>query len=140
MNNFKSFPDVLKENLKDFGDEYASFIDWGPDLFTLMCDILNKEEIPKELRLEISAAIAYYVIPNDVIPEDVYGPYGYVDDIFISVHVLRKVAKSFGYDFLQNIWKSEKNIKVVMDECYDHSLELLEDRVYLILLYVGLVD
>ena len=40
------------------------------------------------MRLEISAAIAYYVAPDDIIPEEIYGPYGYIDDIFISVYVL----------------------------------------------------
>ena len=140
MAEFKDFYDTLIENLDSFEGEYASFIDCGPNLFNLLCDLLSQKEIKKDMRLEISAAIAYFVAPDDIIPEEIYGPYGYIDDIFISVYILRKVADEFGYDYLQDLWKHDSNVKEIMDDCYDNSLELLEDKVYPILVYVGLMD
>lgn len=140
MAEFKDFYDTLIENLNSFEGDYASFIDCGPNLFNLLCDLLSQKEIKKEMRLEISVAIAYFVAPDDIIPEEIYGPYGYIDDIFISVYILRKVADEFGYDYLQNLWKHDSNVKEIMDDCYDNSLELLEDKVYPILVYVGLMD
>ena len=140
MAEFKDFYDTLIENLDSFEGEYASFIDCGPNLFNLLCDLLSQKEIKKDMRLEISAAIAYYVAPDDVIPEEIYGPYGYIDDIFISVYILRKVADEFGYEYLQNLWRHDSNVKEIMDDCYDNSLELLEDKVYPILVYVGLME
>lgn len=140
MSEFKDFYDTLIENLEGYEGEYAYFINCGPNLFNLLCDLLSQKEISRDMRLEISAAIAYYVAPDDIIPEEIYGPYGYIDDIFVSVYVLRKVAKEFGYDFLQNLWKHETDVKEVMDDCYDNSLELLEDKVHAVLSYVGLMD
>ena len=140
MSEFKDFYDTLVENLEGYEGEYAYFINCGPNLFNLLCDLLSQKEINRQMRLEISAAIAYYVAPDDVIPEEIYGPYGYIDDIFISVYVLRKVAKEFGYDFLQNLWKHDTDVKKVMDDCYDNSLDLLEDKVHEVLSYVGLMD
>ena len=140
MSEFKDFYDTLIENLEGYEGEYAYFINCGPNLFNLLCDLLSQKEISREMRLEISAAIAYYVAPDDIIPEEIYGPYGYIDDIFVSVYVLRKVAKEFGYDFLQNLWKHETDVKEVMDDCYDNSLELLEDKVHAVLSYDGLID
>ena len=140
MSEFKDFYDTLVENLDGYEGEYAYFINCGPNLFNLLCDLLSQKEINRQMRLEISAAIAYYVAPDDVIPEEIYGPYGYIDDIFISVYVLRKVAKEFGYDFLQNLWKHDTDVKKVMDDCYDNSLDLLEDKVHEVLSYVGLMD
>ena len=140
MAEFKDFYDTLIENLNSFEGDYASFIDCGPNLFNLLCDLLSQKEIKKDMRLEISAAIAYFVAPDDIIPEEICGPYGYIDDIFISVYILRKVADEFGYDYLQNLWKHDSNVKEIMDDCYDNSLELLEDKVYPILVYVGLMD
>ena len=140
MSEFKDFYDTLIENLEGYEGEYAYFINCGPNLFNLLCDLLSQKEISREMRLEISAAIAYYVAPDDIIPEEIYGPYGYIDDIFVSVYVLRKVAKEFGYEFLQNLWKHETDVKEVMDDCYDNSLELLEDKVHAVLSYVGLMD
>ena len=137
---FKDFSDTLRENLNSFEDDYAPFIDCGPNLFILLCDLLDDKRISRNSRLEIGAAISYFVVPNDVIPEEIYGPYGYIDDIFVSVYVLRKVAKEFGYDFLQDLWNHDTDVKEVMDDCYSNSLDLLEDKVHDILSYVGLMD
>ena len=96
-------------------------------------------DIKKEIRLEICGAIAYYVVPMDVIPEQIYGPYGYIDDIFMSVYALRKVADEYGYEFLQEVWENDNNIKDVMDECYENALDVLEDEdIKAILTYIGL--
>lgn len=140
MSEFKDFYDTLIENLEGYDGEYAYFINCGPNLFNLLCNLLSQKEISREMRLEISAAIAYYVAPDDIIPEEIYGPYGYIDDIFIAVYVLRKVAKEFGYDLLQDLWNHDTNVEEVMDDCYSNSLDLLEDKVHDILSYVGLMD
>lgn len=138
MYTTKDFYDTLIENLDNFDDDYASFIDSGPNLYKLLTDVLHQEILSLELRLRVSGAIAYYVVPNDVIPEDEYGPYGYIDDIFISVYVLREVADEFGYQILQDLWELDTDVKDVMDNCYTKSVEILEDQVDLILAYVGL--
>ena len=84
-NAFKDFYDTLVENLETYSGEYESFIDYGPSLFKLLCDLLNSG-VDHSLKLPICGAIAYYVTPDDVIPENVYGPYGYIDDsLLLSV-------------------------------------------------------
>lgn len=136
---FKDFHDVLVENLNNYKGVYASFIDHAPNLYQLLCDILDTGEVDDYYKLAISAAIAYFVIPRDIIPEQFYDPYGYIDDIFISVYILRDVADEYGYDFLQNLWRGNENIQEVMDECYEKSLEILDDeKIQEIINYVGL--
>ena len=39
VEELKDFYDTLIENLDSYKGEYASFIDCGPNLFKLMCDI-----------------------------------------------------------------------------------------------------
>ena len=112
---FKDFFDVLEENLADC-DEDLLFLHYGPDLFDVLCKILYEESIDHDTRLKINAAIAYYVIPLDTISEQFYGPYGYVDDVFLTVFVLRDVAVEYGYVFLQRLWDkraSWKHFKVL---------------------------
>lgn len=136
--NLKNFYDTLIENLDAYNGEYDSFIDFGPSLFKLLCDILE-QDIPKDLRKDISGAIAYYVIPMDVIPEQLYGPHGYIDDVYITVYVLKRVANECGYDFIQKIWDKDEDVKNVIDDCESKALEVLkEDEIEAILNYVGL--
>ena len=133
---FKDFYDTLIENLENYAGEYESFIDYGPQLFKLLCELLNSD-IDDSLRLPICGAIAYYVTPEDVIPENIYGPYGYIDDIYLSSYVLRMVASKHGYEIIQE--KSSPNIEDILDECEAKSLEILnEEEIKSILDYIGL--
>ena len=135
---FKDFFDVLEENLVDC-DEDLSFLHHGPDLFDMLCKVLYEKSIDHGTRLNVNAAIAYYVIPLDAISEQFYGAYGYVDDIFLTVYVLREIAEEYGYAFLQRIWDKPEDIKSVMDECYEKSIAFLDDEmVNRILKYSGL--
>ena len=133
---FKDFYDTLLDNLENYTGEYESFIDYGPALFKLLCDLLNSD-VDKSLRLPICGAIAYYVTPDDVISEQVYGPYGYIDDIYISSYVLRMVAEKHGYDFIQQY--SSEDIEEIINECESKSLEILsEDEIKSIIEYIGI--
>ncbi|WP_296884593.1 DUF1232 domain-containing protein [uncultured Methanobrevibacter sp.] len=132
----KDFYDTLLENLDKYDGEYESFINYGPNLFKLLCDLLNCE-IDSSLRLPICGAIAYYVTPDDVISEQVYGPYGYIDDIYLACYVLKMVASKHGYAFLQE--NSNFEVEPIVKECETKSLEILKDEeVESIISYIGL--
>ena len=133
---FKDFYDTMIENLETYSGEYESFIDYGPKLFRVLCDLLNCD-IDKSLKLPICGAIAYYVTPDDVIPENIYGPYGYIDDIYLSCHVLKLVASRHGYEIIREI--SFPNIEEIINKCETKSLEILNDEeIKSILDYCGL--
>ena len=133
---FKDFYDTLLDNLKNYTGEYESFIDYGPQLFKLLCDLFNTD-VDASLRLPICGAIAYYVTPEDIIPEAIYGPYGYIDDIYISSYVLKMVGKIHGYEFIQK--HSCEDIQFIIEECERKSLEILkEDEIKSIISYIGL--
>lgn len=137
--DFKDFYDVLVENLESFNGEYASFIDHGPKLFKLLADFLGYEHLKSQLKLKISAAIAYYVVPMDVIPETVHGAYGYIDDIFITAYVIRILADVYGYEFLSEYWEGEEDLEEVVELCYERSKEVLREKTSDVLEYVGLI-
>ena len=134
----KDFHDTLIENLETYSGEYESFIDYGPSLFKLLCDLLNCD-IDASLRLPICGAIAYYVTPDDVIPEQIYGPYGYIDDIYISSYVLKMVGDVHGYEYIQEKCSDSFNVQEMIEECETKSLEILkDDEIKSIIEYIGL--
>ncbi len=138
MEQCKDFYDTLRENLQNFRGKYDSYIDYGPDLFKLLVTLLENEKVTREQKTLINAALAYYIAPNDIIPEEIYGPFGYVDDIFICVYVLKELEKELGYKLLHELWDGEGELKEVVDECYEKSNEVVKDKIDDILKYVGL--
>ncbi len=135
---FKNFSDVMRENICSYEGKYDGFIDYCPDLFKLLTDILDDENIDSEMRLEICAAIAYFVVPLDVIPEQIYGPIGYIDDIFLCCYVINYIVESLGWERVNELWQCDKDLQEVLDECYSKSIAMLGGKTNDILVYVGL--
>ncbi len=46
----------FRENFDSYRGEYEGFIDYGPDLFRLLVDILNDRNIGPHIRVKINAA------------------------------------------------------------------------------------
>ncbi len=135
---FKDYYDILRDNLDSYRGKYERFIDYGPEMYKLLTDILNEKDIKPEIRLKICAAIAYFVAPFDVIPEQIYGPQGYVDDIYLCSYVINDLTNSLGWDLLENTWQGDEELKEVLNESYSKSKEILGEKTEDILLYVGL--
>lgn len=136
--NFKDFYDVIRDNLDLYEGDYDKFIDYGPDLFKLLTEILNEKIVTTDIRLKVCAAIAYYVAPFDVIPETIYGPKGYIDDIYVCTHVLKEVKSKMGIEFLKRNWEGEGDFEEVLEESYTKSKIIVKDQIEDILKYIGL--
>lgn len=134
---FKDFYDVLRENLDSYRGKYERFVDYGPDLYKLLSDILNEKSLPSEIRIKICAVLGYFVVPFDILPEQIYGPQGYIDDIFLCVYVLKEIEEQIGYDFLDREWEGDEELKDVLNVCYENSKNILGNKIDEILRYVG---
>lgn len=138
MNNqFKDFYDVLRENLDSYRGDYERFVDYGPDLYKLLADILNEKSLPPIFRIRVCAVLGYFVVPFDIIPEQIYGPHGYIDDIFLCSYVLKEVEEKMGYEFLDREWEGDEELEDVLDVCFEESKDIMGDKVEEILNYVG---
>lgn len=128
----KEYYDFLKEELDNFEGDFDKFILYIPEFFKLLCHLLDEDTIDIEDRRKINSALAYFVVPNDVIPENIYGPLGYVDDIFACCVVLKQLKKKYGVSLLKKFWDNDEDFETVLKTCYDQSIKLLEEQ--------GLVD
>ena len=123
----KNYHDFLKYELDNFQGDFDKFILYVPDFFKLLCDLLS-ENLNKQDRRLINSALAYFVVPNDVIPEEIYGPMGYVDDIFVCVKVLKKLQEEHGLEIMARLWDCDEELDEVLDYCYEKSLEILQEQ------------
>ncbi len=57
----------------------------GPEILHLLISLVNHDEISKETKSRISAALAYFIFPFDILPEGIIGPIGYFDDLVIAL-------------------------------------------------------
>ena len=123
----KNYYDFLKYELDNFQGDFDSFILYIPDFFKLLCNLLD-EDFDKQDRRIINSALAYFVVPNDVIPEEIYGPMGYVDDVFVCVKVLKTLQEKYGIEKLARLWDCDEELDEVIDYSYKKSLEILKKQ------------
>lgn len=137
--NYESYYEFLGKEINRFKGRFDNFIFYLPSFFKLLCDLL-KANIEKVDRMQIACALAYFVAPEDLIPEDVYGPAAYIDDIFLCCHVLNDIREKYGIELLESLWDCEEDLEEVLNYSYEHSLKIVEERKLKgeILRYIGL--
>lgn len=135
---YQSYYESLKDFLDSYSGDYNEVIDYSPALCKLLCDILNEKVLKAEQRLRICAALGYFVAPLDLIPEETYGPDGYIDDIYVCCYVLKELADEFNYDFLEELWDEDEELQYVIERSYNTSSDVLGDKKSFLIRYIGL--
>ncbi len=134
----KNFDQLLQEDIANYEGRHDDLIYQAPAFYRLMTRLLDDPALPPGLRPLVLAAIAYFILPADVIPEALEGPYGYIDDIWLCAWVAEQVWKETGKDeILVSNWDGETGILSLIREILANETRLLEDKGMLVLKYIG---
>jgi len=134
----KHFDELLSEDIAQYEGRHDDLIYQAPAFYRLLIKALDDPRLPRRMRGIIMAAIAYFVLPVDVIPEEIEGPYGYIDDIFFCAWVGKKLADELGDSFLVENWDGEGPVIQLIEDILSREEDLLGERFQEILTYVGL--
>jgi uncharacterized membrane protein YkvA (DUF1232 family) len=104
----------------------------------MLVKMLDDPRLSSQRRRLVIAAIAYFILPVDVIPEEIEGPYGYVDDIFFCAWVAAKLIAECGEGIVAENWEGECPVMPLIQDILAREQELLGDKKGAILAYVGL--
>lgn len=137
----KDYGDFLREELSQYRGDFDQYILYLPDFFDLLCQLMDTD-IDSDARRCINSALAYLVLPNDFLPENVYGPEGYTDDIFVITTVLAYLIKRYGIESIEPIWGPNESFDDVAAMCFEKSTKMMEEKEMKdgILEYIGLED
>jgi uncharacterized membrane protein YkvA (DUF1232 family) len=67
------FFDILKENTINYKGKYGILIKNSSSIYQLLCEILDSSKLHRDHRALISSTIAYFILPRDIYPEEIYG-------------------------------------------------------------------
>jgi uncharacterized membrane protein YkvA (DUF1232 family) len=137
----KNFDQLLQEDIANYEGRHDDLIYQAPALYRLMTHLLDDPELPNKLRPLVLATIAYFILPVDVIPEALEGPYGYIDDIWLCAWVAEKVRKEVGKnEILVSNWDGETGIIPLVEEILTNEKMLTENKGKLVMEYIGWTD
>jgi len=101
-----------------------------PDVFILLVRLALDRDVPPKARAIIGGALAYFVLPTDLLPEALLGAGGYLEDLVLAAAVL---SQAFGGElepYAQRHWSGSHELRVVLRDVSRAGQTLLGDKVY----------
>lgn len=101
-----------------------------PDVFILLVRLALDKEIPASTRAMIGGALAYFILPIDLLPEAFLAGAGYMDDLVIAAAVL---SQAFGGElepYARKHWSGPEDVRVVLKDITESAQALLGQNVY----------
>jgi uncharacterized membrane protein YkvA (DUF1232 family) len=101
-----------------------------PDVFMLLVRLALDGEVPKATRALIGGALAYFILPTDLLPEAFVGGIGYLDDLVLAVAVL---GQAFGDElepWARKHWSGSEDLRVVLRDISHAGRALLGENLY----------
>ncbi|MFV8755219.1 YkvA family protein [Nannocystaceae bacterium ST9] len=95
------------------------------DVFDLYSRLMVDPRVTGEARNLVAVVLAYFVIPDDVLPEEELGPYGMIDDLFLAAHVYRLLSRMLEPSVLTDAWAESDELDEVMNMIFDQSRSAL---------------
>jgi len=129
---------MLEKDISGYDGKFSELISQAPPLYRMMTRLLDDRDLPRPMSPLVIAAIAYFILPEDIIPEERYGPAGYVDDIYLCAFVANEVMKESGsQDILKRNWDGDVPADRLIKEILDRERELIGDKKDRIMQYIG---
>jgi uncharacterized membrane protein YkvA (DUF1232 family) len=91
------------------------------DVFDFYSRLMMDPRVVGDARRLVNAVLAYFVVPDDVLPEEDLGPYGMIDDLHLAAHVYRMLRRQVPRDVLTDAWVEDDPLEEVMDVVYSET-------------------
>lgn len=121
----REFTQVVKDNVSEYRGSFFNAVKWAPIFAATLITLSKDPRLQQRHRSMVKAAIAYFVTPDDAVPEEELGPYGYLDDNLVSAYVLEQIARDVGWRVIEDAWGGESAVREVTRETIDRERELL---------------
>jgi len=136
--DLKRFDAMLEKDISGYEGEFSKLIAEAPALYRMMTRLLDDRALPRSMSPLVIAAIAYFILPEDIIPEEKFGPAGYVDDIYLCAFVANEVMKeSASPEILSRNWDGKAPVVELIGEILDRESQLIGDKKERIMQYIG---
>ncbi len=101
-----------------------------PDVFILLVRLMLDKSVPGSTRAMVGGALAYFILPADLLPEMILGGAGFLDDLILATAVL---SQAFGGElepYARRHWSGPEDLRVVLRDLSQTAQSLLGQNLY----------
>ncbi len=85
--------DQLEAQIAAYSGPYQDQLRWLPRLHRFFIGLYDDTRLHRQARMLCNAALAYGLLPFDVVPESSMGAYGFIDDLYLAAEVLQNLQQ-----------------------------------------------
>lgn len=133
-----SFYDRLRDRILSAAEKRGGKMSEGalkalllvPDVFILLTRLMLDKNVPGSTRAMIGGALAYFILPADLLPEMLLGGAGFMDDLVLAAAVL---SQAFGGElepYARCHWSGPEDLRVVLRDITETAQSLLGKNLY----------
>lgn len=89
---------------------WLEYILLAPDLFLLLVGLVGDRDVPAKFKTLLASAIAYFMMPFDLLPEGLLGPAGYLDDIALAAFAINQLLTHVDPAVIRRHWAGDGDI------------------------------
>ena len=108
------FEMALRNEIAHYHGRYADQIWLLPDVFRMLTNLLDDGRVDGGSRRRICAALAYFITPFEVMPRELHGPEGYLDQVCLSLSTVQDLQQALPNHVLESAWEGEGDILEVV--------------------------
>ena len=129
---------ALHRFVHDYEGSRARAVRLVPDVFTFFARLMIDERLPRSARGTVTSVLAYFVLPDDVLPEADLGPLGLLDDLYAASYAYRQLRRELPAELLIDAWTGDGNLDEAMSLAYSETRAELGKRTRDVLRMAGL--
>jgi uncharacterized membrane protein YkvA (DUF1232 family) len=115
------FTQALRDAVRDYRGSRERAIHRAGDVFDFYSNLFADSRLTSDSRVLINAVLAYFVVGRDIIPEEVYGPIGYIDDLYVASYAFRILRRELPGNLLVDAWRADDDLDEVMGVVFRES-------------------
>lgn len=128
----------IQAEVEGYQGPHQELIACAPFFFRMLTRILEDPELPARLRPLVLVTIAYFLMPADTISEDLTGPRGYLDDLFLTAMTADAIAREMASgELLERNWEGDGSILSLIRTVLSKEKDLIGDQREVMLWYTG---
>jgi uncharacterized membrane protein YkvA (DUF1232 family) len=101
-----------------------------PDIFILLVRLALDKKVPASSRALFGGALAYFILPIDLLPEAMLGAVGYLDDLMLAVAVLSHALGPELEPFARKYWSGSHDLRRTLADLAGAGRSLLGESLY----------
>jgi len=118
----------LKQFTADYDGDFQKVIQDSHNLFYTLCELPNSSKLEYKDKRIILNTLGYFLMSRDVLSEEIFGPIGLIEDIFLTLHCLRYIRKKYSFDKIMDFWN--KDYKILIDYLDNTYFEIQKNNKY----------